>query len=152
MHRVLYDSLSALFFYGWVNDHRLLVLDHICCMVLSQNGQHDSKLLPVFLLGPFGWRLELREHLLVVDRVHLVEGQQGATLVITRVLDHLQVNLLLVDVLGLGLFNNVRPDARLVHVVGVQAWVAHLCDDLDEARIVVLANLISLEGRVLRIS
>lgn len=108
--------------------------------------------MPVFLLGPFGWGLELREHLLIVDRVHLVEGQQGATLVITRVLGYLQVNLLLVDVLGLGLFNNVRPDASLEHVVGVQARVAHLCDDLDEARIVVLANLISLEGRVLRIS
>ena len=48
-----------------------------------------------------------------------MEGQQGATLVITRVLGYLQVDLLLVDVLGLRFFNNVGPDARLEHVVGV---------------------------------
>ena len=81
-----------------------------------------------------------------------MEGQQGATLVITRVLGHLLVYLLLVELLDFGLLDDVRSDARFEHVVGVQARVAHLCNDLDEARVVVLANLITLEGRVLRIS
>ena len=121
------------------------VPNNVLRCTLAQYGQHDANLLPVLLFWSRTWLFEHVLHLVCVDRLKLVNRDQGAPLV--ALVDLLQV---LVDLLLIHLFrgqfrSNFGPDHALLHEVRVEAWISQLRDDLDELRVVVLGDLRALE-------
>ena len=112
---------------------------------LAQDGQHDANLLPILLFWSLAWLFEQVLHLICVDRLKLVNRDQGAPLV--ALVDFLQVlvNLLLVHLFWGQFWGNFGSDHALLHEIRVEAWIPQLRDDLDEFRVIVLGDLGALE-------
>ena len=81
----------------------------------------------------------------MIDGVHLVNGQQGAALIVKRILNDMLIDGLLVHLARLWFLNDSWPDPCFQHVVSIQRRVAHLRYYFDELWIAVLAYLIALK-------
>ncbi len=118
MHCVLRDSLLVQILLLRI-DVELIIPDDIFHGSLSQNGQHNAKLLPALLFRPCTFSGEHVLHLGFIDGVHSVDGNQGTSLIVVTILSHVLVETVLVE---LGLFAialHIRLDHGLLHVISI---------------------------------
>lgn len=123
MHSVLRDSLLVQILLLRI-DVELIIPDDIFHGSLSQNGQHNAKLLPTLLFRPRAFSSQHVFHLGVIDWVHSVNGNKGTSLIVVTILSDVLVETSLVEFVLFAIALHIRLDHGLLHVLSIERRVS----------------------------